>query len=332
VPPAELDALSIDLASADTFARYGLDRPYYLQEIEFEVVRSGREDGNAVRVRTRAPMAEPFLTFLVEANWSSGRLLREYTVLLDPPTYAPPVGKAAPAVQAPSRTRPSDAGQIERRPPMPQPAPEPVPEPVPEPEPRVEAPAAEPTPVVREPEVVAEAAVPEPVYDEPVEVEPVIDEPTDTMRAAPAVEEMPYATAGGGDYTVQPSETLWGIASRVRPDSRLTINQTMMAIFEANPEAFGGNINILRAGASLRVPSADEIIQISRGDAFDAAQRQHEEWSGSPVSDSSSARPSLTLVPPDDDCHIRLSRCLASRRSNNASPNSRQPMFRSNRR
>jgi pilus assembly protein FimV len=150
--PAELDALSIDLASADTFARYGLDRPYYLQEIEFEVVRSGREDGNAVRVRTRAPMAEPFLTFLVEANWSSGRLLREYTVLLDPPTYAPPVGKAAPAVQAPSRTRPSDAGQIERRPPMPQPAPEPVPEPVPEPEPRVEAPAAEPTPVVREPE------------------------------------------------------------------------------------------------------------------------------------------------------------------------------------
>ena len=119
--PSELDNLSIDLASADTFARYGLDRPYYLQEIEFKIVRSGREDGNAVQVRSRAPMAEPFLTFLVEANWSSGRLLREYTVLLDPPTYAPPVSNVAPAVQAPGRARPSDAGQIERRAPAPEP-------------------------------------------------------------------------------------------------------------------------------------------------------------------------------------------------------------------
>jgi pilus assembly protein FimV len=279
--PSELDNLSVSLASAETFARYGLDRPYYLQEIEFEIVRSGRADGNAVQVRSRAPMAEPFLTFLVEANWSSGRLLREYTVLLDPPTYAPPVSNVAPAVQAPGRTRASDAGQIERRLPAPEPAPEP------EPVLTEQAPAAEPAPAVREPAVLADPVVAEPVYDEPISSEP----------AAPAASESPYDTAAGGDYTVQASETLWGIASRVRPDSRLTMNQTMMAIFEANPDAFGGNINILRAGASLRIPSADEIFQISRGDALDAAQRQHDEWGG----DSSAARPSLTLVPPDDD-------------------------------
>ena len=53
------------------------------------------------------------------------------------------------------------------------------------------------------------------------------------------------------------------------------MNQTMLAIFDANPDAFGGNINILRAGASLRIPSADDIYRIDRGFALDEARRQH---------------------------------------------------------
>ena len=86
------------------------------------------------------------------------------------------------------------------------------------------------------------------------------------------------------------------------------MNQTMLAIFEANPEAFGGNINILRAGARLRVPSADEIFRIDRTVAFDEARRQNEEWQGgaavtpAPVPvEEPEARPSLTLVPPDEE-------------------------------
>ena len=88
--PEELDNLTIALASADTFSRYGIDRPFYLNDMQFSVVRSGRVDGNYVLVTSLSPMAEPFLTFLVEASWSRGRLLREYTVFLDPPTFAPP--------------------------------------------------------------------------------------------------------------------------------------------------------------------------------------------------------------------------------------------------
>ena len=107
--PEELDNLTVAMASADTFARYGIDRPFYLQAIEFQIIRSGRADGNYVQVRSAAPMAEPFLTFLVEASWSRGRLLREYTVFLDPPTFAPPAADTAPAVQAPTRTAPSDS-------------------------------------------------------------------------------------------------------------------------------------------------------------------------------------------------------------------------------
>ncbi|MDH3374590.1 MAG: hypothetical protein OEM85_14590 [Gammaproteobacteria bacterium] len=257
----ELEGLTITMASAETFERYGIDRPFLLQGIQFNIVRSGRADGNFVQLRSAGPMAEPFITFLVEASWSRGRLLREYTVFLDPPTFTRPSADSAPAVQAPSRPAPADSGRIERAtPPQESPAP---------------APARPPT---------RQAAPAQPKPQAPLD-------------------DTPYDTAAGGDYQVRRSETLWGIASRVRPDSRLTMNQTMLAIFEANPEAFGGNINILRAGASLRIPSADEIFRISRGDALAEAQRQHAEWTGGtvpPVEDRST-RPSLVLVPPDDD-------------------------------
>jgi pilus assembly protein FimV len=83
----------------------------------------------------------------------------------------------------------------------------------------------------------------------------------------------------------------------------MTMNQTMLAIFEANPDAFGGNINILHAGAGLRIPTADAIFQIDRSGALAEAQRQNAAWKSgtvAPVEDLST-RPSLTLVPPDED-------------------------------
>ena len=305
--PEELSNLVVSLASADTFDRYGIDRPYYLQEIEFNVLSNG-PNGPVVQVRSRSPITEPFLTFLVEATWSSGRLLREYTVLLDPPTYAPPAVQQAPAVEAPRRATPTDSARIERQqPPAPAPQPEPQPEPRPEPvQPAYTAPPSQPAPQ------------PEPVADEPSYEEP-------------SYEESSYSATSGGDVYVERGNTLWGIASRMRPDSRLTMNQTMLAIFEANPQAFSGNINKLKAGVSLRVPSADEVFQISRGDAFSEVKRQNEEWRGGAVPtpdtsytdtsyddtdytatedtasttdavvDTPETRPSLTLVPPDEE-------------------------------
>ena len=104
------------------------------------------------------------------------------------------------------------------------------------------------------------------------------------MPAPAEQEQTPFETTEGGEVLVRRHDTLWSIAERVRPDSRLTMNQTMLAIFQANPEAFGGNINILRAGARLRIPSSDEIFRIDRGEALAEARRQNDapERSGPP--------------------------------------------------
>jgi pilus assembly protein FimV len=115
VTPEELAGLTIGMASGETFERYGLDRPAFLQGIVFQIRQSGRADGNVVEVRSANPITEPFVTFLVEASWARGRLLREYTILLDPPTYAPQAAaQSTPAVIAPTRSEPADSGRIER--------------------------------------------------------------------------------------------------------------------------------------------------------------------------------------------------------------------------
>ena len=274
--PEELTNLKVALASAETFTRYGIDRPFFLQGIEFNVVTSG-PNGAVVQLRSRSPIAEPFLTFLVEATWASGRLLREYTVLLDPPTYSPPAVQQAPVVEAPRRAAPADSAAIERQP-----------------EPVYEAPAPEAPAPTR--------AAPPRSQPEPIGPAPVVDE-TPKPRPAPVADDAPYGSTPGGDYIVQRNETLWRIATRMRPDSRLTMNQTMLAIFEANPQAFGGNINVLRAGAALRIPSADRVFQINRGDALLEVQRQHAAWGGGAGYTAPAAvkRPSLTLVPPDEE-------------------------------
>ncbi|MGL6223405.1 MAG: type IV pilus assembly protein FimV, partial [Steroidobacteraceae bacterium] len=96
----DLGALRAALASNDTFIRYGLDRPAFLTDFNFQVAKgSGGRD--VLRVTSPRPVTEPFVTLLVEANWPRGRLLREYTVLLDPPVYAPAPAAPAPAVAAP---------------------------------------------------------------------------------------------------------------------------------------------------------------------------------------------------------------------------------------
>ena len=96
----ELSGLKAQLASRDTFARYGLDYPAFLTGITLRTVRAS--DGrNLIQLRSGTPITEPLATLLVEVNWSRGRQMREYNVLLDPPVFAPPSAQAPAPVAAP---------------------------------------------------------------------------------------------------------------------------------------------------------------------------------------------------------------------------------------
>jgi len=121
----ELSTLKAQLASRETFARYALEWPAFLSGVTVEQVRSG--DGRTLlRLRSQDPVTEPFVTMLVEVNWARGRLVREYTVLIDPPIFAPDEGQAAAPVAAPA-VGASRQGEIARPAPAPRPSAAPAP-------------------------------------------------------------------------------------------------------------------------------------------------------------------------------------------------------------
>jgi pilus assembly protein FimV len=246
--PDELTSLRATLANPEAFARYGLDRSAFLSKIEFKVGQ-GRDGRPALLVRSRESVPDPFLTLLVDVNWSRGRLLREYTMLLDPPVYTPGAEQAASApVSAPQagETESSRSGSVQR-------APEPPAE------------TAPPSGVSRAPEVPAEISA-------------------------------------GSSYTVRNNDTLWRIASGLKPGATSDVNRMMMAIYRSNPEAFSGNINDLHAGAILRLPNDTEFEAVGGSEASAEVRRQYAEWRANRGVAASEAPPGerLRLVTPTE--------------------------------
>ncbi len=86
VRAGELDGMIVKLASPEAFARAGIDRIPVLANLEFTV----SEATQSIIITSRSPVVEPFLNFLLEVDWTSGRMVREYTVLLDPPVFLTP--------------------------------------------------------------------------------------------------------------------------------------------------------------------------------------------------------------------------------------------------
>ncbi len=88
------DEIEVRLAGADVFAAAGVERLQFLNELRFSPVLQGR-GGNRIHVSSSRPVQEPYLNFLVEVSRPNGRIVREFTVLLDPLGYTPRMLPAA---------------------------------------------------------------------------------------------------------------------------------------------------------------------------------------------------------------------------------------------
>ncbi len=86
VTPEELNSLVAAIASEEAYANQGIERPASHNNIKIEIVKNSAGT-SALKLKSTQPISEPFLDMLIQVDWASGRLLREYTVLLDPPGY-----------------------------------------------------------------------------------------------------------------------------------------------------------------------------------------------------------------------------------------------------
>jgi pilus assembly protein FimV len=277
--PDELGALRASLAGKDAFTRYGIDRPPFLSTLTFKVGKS-KDGRDVLLVRSTESIPEPFVTFLVEVNWARGRLMREYTVLLDPPVYTPGERASSAAPVAAATTAPAPTAPATRSRPAPAAA---------SPDSTTDtttAPSEKPSRAGRTSGHSKRAAG-------------AGNAASANAAAGAGASAAPSSEASGSlgenSYRVAQGDTLSKIARSLRSGPKAEIDQAMIAMYRANPDAFGGNINILRRGAVLRVPGGDEIAALNQTEAIGEVHRQMDAWRG-----GSTAAPSghLRLVTP----------------------------------
>ncbi len=269
--PGELDSLSARLASNEAFRQAGVEYNPALLSLRFAIERRG---GSAiVKLTSSQPINEPFLDLLVELQWASGRLVREYTFLLDPPGYAGPqviAAAPAPSVPQPVPSAPPPAEVVPVAPVAAAPAPEPTPAPSPPPVTPDQPAAPEPAPQPLPPAAADVPAQPE-AQSRPVKPDARIDE-------APLAEERrPEARAiaepeQARSYRVNRGDTLSEIAAKNLPAgvalNPITLNQMMIALFRSNKDAFiRDNINLVRTGRILAIPNREQIATLDAEEA-----------------------------------------------------------------
>lgn len=244
---AEIEVPQISSEEAASFqAAVGSAQSFRAAGVEYAPALNGarvslhrRPNGQAyLRVVGDRPVNEPFLGIVIEANWANGRVVRDYTMLVDPP------GRAAPP--------PVTVTQSQVTPPAP--------------------PMASAPPVVQAPTVVQ--TTPAPAPEARARRAPVA-QPEETPRRRAAA---PAATGDGAQVTVQRGDTAYGIASAHVADG-VSLDQMLIAMLRANPNAFvGGNVNRMKAGAVLNMPTAEQASATPRQAARRAVVAQSRDF------------------------------------------------------
>ena len=216
----EASSLKAGIASAEAFAAAGLEYNPAMSSLQATLQR--RADGRAyIRLSSDRAINDPFVDMIVEASWSSGRILRDYTMLFDPPVLRKP-GQATPTLpQTTVAPAPTSLKQI---------APKAV--------------SAE-TPQVAPPSKPAVAGTP----TAPSKV-PATGQSNDTRRVV-----------------VKTGDTASKIVANTRAPG-VSLDQMLVALLRANPDAFvNNNINRIRAGAVVDVPTTEQAQALSAPEA-----------------------------------------------------------------
>jgi pilus assembly protein FimV len=275
---AEIEILEINDEEASTLRpRLALPDAFHASGMEYSAALNGlqislqkRPDGRPyLRLTNSRPVNDPYVDLILEASWSTGRLVRDYTMLFDPPNLAAsqPVAPQAPQVSTvPVRIAP---------PPVPEPqTPAEVPAAAaPVPAEAASAPAEAAAPVAAAPQEAQATPVPAPAPmappPPPASPEPASRQPEAVTKPAPApvAAPQPVATAqaqaqpvaSAKRVTVKSGDTAGKIALANRPGDVL-LDQMLVAMLRTNPNAFiGGNVNRIRSGAVLNIPSTTQV-------------------------------------------------------------------------
>ena len=253
VRPQDVEYVRINLAPIEAFDRAGISRPYVLNQLEFApTVKNG---GQAViSVTTKNPIREPFLNFLVEVVWPKGRLMREYTVLLDPPVFADQ--QRSVVTKVPSLGASSGTGS-ERN--------------------------------VGSAQTSSSRAVP---YTAPLTTQAKQKPIVDTNRVGdrtepPLANNRTYETQRGDTLSkiVRDRMSNDGFSFQQKMIATLRANPEAFV---------GNNINNLKTNKLLRLPDSAELELISREEARAEVTRQYAQWRESQAKLSTGTSPSLT--------------------------------------
>ncbi|WP_431261697.1 FimV/HubP family polar landmark protein [Roseateles chitinivorans] len=238
--PEEASSLKLRVAPPESYRASGLDYNAVLASTQVQLAR--RADGRPyLRLSSDRAVQEPFVDVILEVNWSSGRLTREFTLLFDPPSNN--VARSSEPTTSPVISAPASTPTVVAPPPVA----------------RTQTPTASaPATPVSQPPAPATARAPRPA----------------PSAAAPS------PATPGSDYTVQPGDTLSRIAGRTQP-SGVSLDQMLVGLYRSNPDAFiNQNMNRLKSGSVLSVPGSDAVQSITPQEARRVIQAQSNDFGG----------------------------------------------------
>ncbi|MHB1330991.1 MAG: FimV/HubP family polar landmark protein [Sulfuriferula sp.] len=224
----ELDALSARLAGNDAFREAKINPAAALYNLKFTVDKN--PDGRAIlKITSSKPINDPFLDMLIELDWATGRMVREYTVLLDPPGATMAQTTVAPLQVTSAQTAGNGTGASTGSTTGPQSF--------------AGSKTGNGATAARKSTHAAEKSMPQP-----------------------------------DNIHVKRGDTLTSIASRTKPDG-VNLEQMLVGLYRENRPAFdGNNMNRLKAGKILKMPTKEQVAAIPVSEAARDIKLQSADW------------------------------------------------------